>query len=158
MTTKRLSYICPIGSGLLTFGVLCVFALCAGKTTYELVTSYFWALAVTMIVASVVAWRTYADMKRLLAGKRYWRRPLIEGFVIGFLPGPITQGFGMIKEALASGPPWPSFGHSSLLEWLTYLSWFIPWWALFGAVGAAYAALLSGINRIALKVLADNSH
>ncbi len=156
MTTMRLSYICPIGNGLLTFCVLCVFALCAGKTAYQLVTSYLWVLIAFMIVASVVAWRTYADVKRLLAGKRSCWRPVIEGFVFGFLPGPISHAFGMIKEAFAAGPPWPSFGHSSPLDWLWYLSWFVPWWGLFGTVGAAYAALLSSINRIALKVLADN--
>lgn len=157
MTTRTLSQACTIGSGLLTFAVLCAFALSAGKTPYELVTRYLWALFVALIIAVVVAWRTYADMKRLLAGKRSWKRPVIEGFVFGFLPGPISQGVGMIQEAFAAGPPWPSFGYSSMSDWFWHLSWLIPCSALFGTVGALYAALLSGINRIALKVLADNN-
>jgi len=156
MTIKKLSQACTIGNGLLTLAVLCAFALSTGKTPYELVTRYLWTIFVAVIIAAVVAWRTYADVKRLLAGKRSFKRPVIEGFVFGFLPGPLSHGLGMIQEAFAAGPPWPSFGHSSLSDWLWYLYYLVPWWTLFGAVGAVYAALLSGINRIALKVLADN--
>jgi hypothetical protein len=157
MTTKRLSSVCILLNGFLTLTILCAFMLNAGKTPYELATHYSWALFIALIISLIAGWRSYADMRRLLIGNRSWWRPASEGFIFGFLPGPISHVIGMLQEAFAAGPPWPSIGYSSLADWFQYLFWLTIWSALLGIVGAVYAMLLSGINRIALKILADNN-
>jgi hypothetical protein len=156
MTTKGLSSICILINGLLTLTILLVFMLSSGKTPHELITRYSWALFIAVVIALITGWRSYADMRRLLSGKRSWKRPAVEGFMFGFLPVPIFHATGILQEAFAAGPPWPSFGYSSLADWIQYLFWLISMSSIFGIITAVYAMLLSGINRIALRTLADN--
>jgi len=156
MTTKRLSSICILINGILTLTILLVFMLSFGKKLHELITHYPFALFIAVIIALIAGWRSHSDMRKLLSGKRSWRRPAIEGFMFGFLPLPISHATGMLQEAFAAGPPWPSFGYVSLVDWFQYLFWLISMSSIFGIIGALWAMLLSGINRIALRTLANN--
>ena len=156
MTNKRLSKICIFITVLLTLIILLAFISCFGKTAHELITHYYWVLFFAVIVAFIAGWRSYADMKRLTSGNRSWRRPATEGFLFGFLPVPISHAMGMLQEAFAAGPPWPAFGYAPLADWFRYFIWLITSSCIFGILGALYAMLLSGINRILLRTIADN--
>ncbi|MEH0018638.1 MAG: hypothetical protein V6Z89_03245 [Desulfobacter sp.] len=156
MNKNKISRVGSIINGTVTFLILVILIFNAGKSPIEIITNYFSFLLIALALSVIVAWRSYADIKRLFVGKRSWLRPASEGFFFGFFPIPAFHIFGMVQEAYAAGPPWPSIGYASAEVWIQYFFWLISTSSLFGAACAGYAILLSGINRLILKKLTDN--
>ena len=143
-------------NGIVTFLTLVILVFNVGKSPIEIITNHSSFLLIALALSVIAAWRSYADIKRLLLGKRSWLRPAFEGFLFGFFPIPVFHIFGMVQEAYATGPPWPSIGYASAEVWIQYFFWLISTSSLFGVACAGYAILLSGINRLVLKRLTDN--
>lgn len=104
----------------------------------------------------VTAWRGAAHAKKLLSGHYSWLRPAIEGFLVGFLPVPFIQTIGILNEALAAGPPWPSLGHAIEGEWARYFLWVLQISFQTGAVGAVCGLAFSGVNRVVIQIWTAN--
>ena len=156
MIENKISRTGAVINGSLTLLILVILVFKAGKSPIEIITNYSSFLLIALAISVIVAWRSYADIGRLLVGKRSWLRPALEGFMFGFFPIPIFHIFGMVQEAYAAGPPWPSIGYASFEVWIQYLFWLISTSSFFGVACAGYAILLSGINRALLKKITDN--
>lgn len=104
----------------------------------------------------VTLWRGTTHTKKLMSGYRGWLRPAIEGFTVGFLPIPFIQTIGILNEAIAAGPPWPSLGHAIEGEWAAYFLWLLNASVLAGFVGAICGIALSGVNRLLIRRLTAN--
>jgi hypothetical protein len=152
MTLNKISIISTLINGLSTLILLLILAFNAGKPPIEIVTKYYWTLMIAVIISLIAAWRSHSDIKRLIIGKHSWLRPACEGFILGFSPIPLFHIVGISQEAFAAGPPWPTIGYSSLEVWIQYLFWLISISTAFGVVCSMYAILLSGINRMILRI------
>jgi hypothetical protein len=155
MTNKVLSSLCAFIDGLITLVIFIIIAGIDGKTPAYLVNERAGLLLFVLVIAAIVMWRGYADAKRLLIDRRNWTRPSIEGFVFGFLVAPVSQGVGMLQEAFAAGPPWPSFGYSPLSDWLRYLFWLMILSVVLGVVAGICTTLLSLINRLIISIVGN---
>jgi len=151
MANRGLPLVCALVDALVTLAAF-VCAATAGKMPLDVIRTKPWALAAVVIVAVVAAWRGHADARRIISATGGWTRPAVEGFAVGFLPVPISHAIGMIQEALAAGPPWPSLGYSPFSDWLQYLFWLLIWAVIFGVAGGVYGIVLSCINRIVLRI------
>lgn len=110
-------------------------------------------LTFVMPISVLVGWRGGAHASRLVGGQRSWFRPALEGFAWGFLVIPVTQVIGIISEAFAAGPPWPTPGYSSLQDWFRYFGYLLQISAALGGVGVVVALTVSSINRLLLRWL-----
>jgi hypothetical protein len=139
--------------GAITFLGAFVLGFVAGKAPSEILSQNFGILVFVVIpVSLVVTWRGYVHTVKLLAGNRGWVRPALEGFILGAAPLPLSHIAGMLQEALAAGPPWPSIGYSPLSDWIHYLGIVSATSAVAGLIGSIYAVLLSGVNRVIIHV------
>lgn len=148
---KKLPIVCASIDAIFTIIIMIVIAAFDGKTPIDLVTRYQGFLFIVLIISLVAGWRGHADANRILSDARSWSRPARDGFIIGFIPLPVSHAIGILQEAIAAGPPWPTLGYSSITEWLKYVAWMFGWSILFGGIGALYGLLLSGINRMLVK-------
>lgn len=148
---RKQPIVCASIDATLTVIIVAVIAALDGKSPLELASKYQGFLFIVLIISLVAGWRGYVDANKLLSGDRNWLRPTREGFIIGFIPLPGSHAFGILREAIAAGPPWPALGYSPMSEWLKYIIWILGWSILFGGIGALYGLLLSGINRMIVK-------
>ena len=136
---------------LITFGSAAYYD---GTSPLRLITEK-WHILFTIIVpvSLMVGWRGGAHASRLISGNRSWFQPALEGFGWGFLFLPVCHAIGIMNEAFAAGPPWPSPGYSSAGDWLQYFWYLLQASATLGGVGALVGLCVSGINRLMLGML-----
>jgi len=153
MASRRRAWICGVADGLLLLVVLLVVAPCGeGVGPIRLVAEKAsLLLGYVLPIAVLIAWRGAEHTVRLLAGRRSWLRPLLEGFAWGFLLIPGLHAVGIAGEAMAAGPPWPTIGYSSAEEWLLYFWELIQVSLVFGCAGAAVGVTMSSANRLMLR-------
>jgi len=108
-------------------------------------------LALLVLCSMFVSWRGAADASRIFAGQRGVLRPVLEGFLVGALIVPIADIAGLIGEAVAAGPTWPTPSHASAEDWFQYLRRVLLYSSILGGGGAAAALFFTGVNRGLLK-------
>jgi ABC-type antimicrobial peptide transport system permease subunit len=149
----RLPRICALTDGTTTIVAACVFCYLNGKTPSEIISQNIGMVLFLVFPASLIAaWLGYVHTVQLLDGNKSWVRPLVEGFVVGAVPWPLFSVIGMLQEAIAAGPAWPTIGFSPLSEWVQYFGFLFVASVVAGAIGALYAAFLSAINRAIIHV------
>ncbi len=104
-------------------------------------------LAFVLPIAAVVAWRGAAHARSLVAGRRGWVRPAVEGFLTGFLLMPVGHAIGMIQESLACGPLWPTI-NAPADYWMIYFGFLLQCSLVLGSIGSLSALLISAVNRV----------
>lgn len=152
MDSNRLPTICALTDMVITtMLMLFAFSLREGQHVLEFSYDHIGVLLLILIIALAATWRGYADAKRILSGNLQWLKPAKEGFIIGFIPLPLSQAISIYQEAFAAGPSWPSPGYSPLSDWFIYLPWIALWSAFCGAIGACYGLFLSWTNRLLIR-------
>jgi hypothetical protein len=149
---KNLPLLCGVIDSAIILMVFLIFATIEGKPPkilFQQNPGIVFGFLLPLCV--VTAWRGAALTKKLIIGQCGWLRPATEGFLMGFLPVPFMLTIGMLIEALAAGPPWPSLGHAIEGEWSSYFLWVVQISLLTGIVGAVYGLAISYVNRVLIR-------
>lgn len=154
---KNLPLLCGVIDAAIILVVALVITIAEGKTPKILLQQnpgivFGFLLPLCMITA----WRGTAHTKKLIIGDCGWLRPATEGFLIGSLPIPFIQTIGMLNEAMAAGPNWPSLGNAIEGEWASFFLWLLQMSIMAGVVGAVCGLFLSGVNRILIRCWTAN--
>jgi hypothetical protein len=123
-------------------------ALADGKSPADLVLRRTELLVGFVVpVAVTVSFWAWLDLRRFAGGRDGLRRPAGQAFVLGFLPRPLSDALGIVREAVAAGPAWPSPGHSSAGEWVSYSAGVFVFATIAGVFAALIAIVLVLANR-----------
>ncbi len=108
----------------------------------------------SLVIAAFVSWRGYRFAQAALQGTARWYRPVIEGFVAGFVPTFVWLTALAANAAFAAGRPYDGAADWGVSEWLAYLGVVLQVSLLLGGLGAAVGLVLSAINRFLLRAAA----
>jgi hypothetical protein len=129
---------------LVAFGV----ALAEGKTPADFVLRRTEVLlGFVLPVAMAVSFWAWWDLRGFARGRHGLWRPAVQAFVLGFLPRPVSDGLGIVRDAFAAGPPWPTPGHSSVGEWLSYSGEVLLFASITGLLAVSIGLMLVLANR-----------
>lgn len=145
---SKLIFRCAVIDAFLVVGAALILTVLSG---IEAVAHVYEKLDVVLTfvlpIAAVVAWRGAAHARSLVAGRRGWVRPAVEGFLAGFLLMPVGHAISMTQESLACGPPWPSINAPANC-WMAYFGFLLQCSLVLGSIGALSALLVSAVNRV----------
>jgi hypothetical protein len=100
----------------------------------------------------VVAWRGAADARRILRGRPSWLRLPVEAFALGLGGTVCAAALSAITEVHASGGWFDGARSFTAAEWLWRSGLVLLVGGLFGGMMAAAGLLLTGLNRLCLRL------
>jgi len=107
---------------------------------------------VVIPLALILAWRGKLHTIRLLSGKKDLVRPLLEGFLIGFVPDFFWFiGNAVVEAAFAAGHVWDGANLWGAEQWIKYVLTSLSQSIIVGGIFSAVTLFLSLVNRIIVR-------